>query len=131
MLPPASPPSNYVTCLGRSPHLIPPIIPDTLPQNGAVSTEKQCASELLSQISNDVNEAKDNLLQAKIFQAHHANDHCSPEVPFSECDQVRLSMMHCQQEYKKLSEKCVAKFFPCFDGPYTIIKAHPQCSRST
>jgi hypothetical protein len=49
---------------------------------------------MISQIETDVAEAKDNLLQAKIFQSHYANLHRSPEIPFKIGDKVMLSTLH-------------------------------------
>jgi hypothetical protein len=41
-------------------------------------------------------------------------------------DKVMLSTLHRRNEYKKKGEKCAAKFFPCFNCPYEIIRAHPE-----
>ena len=79
----------------------------------------------------DVNKAKDNLLQAKIFQSFYANQHRSPDPPFKIGDEVMLSTLHRQQEFKKKGEKRAAKFFPRFDGPYQIIDAHAESSNYT
>jgi hypothetical protein len=35
-----------------------------------------------------------------------------------------LSTLHRRQQFKKKGEKWVAKFFPCYDGPYNIIDEH-------
>jgi hypothetical protein len=42
-----------------------------------------------------------------------------------------LSTLHSRREYKKKGEKRVAKFFPRFDGPYTIVKTFPETSTYT
>jgi hypothetical protein len=120
--------SPFQLCLGRSPRIIPPLIPNSLTPTVAASPEGIRASELISCLSDNENEAKDNLLQAKIFQSHYANQHRGPEVVYKEGDKVMLSTLHRRHEYKKKGKKHVAKFFPCFDGPYVIIKAHPQAS---
>ena len=78
-----------------------------------------------------MNEAKDNLLQAKIFQSFYTNQHRSPDPPFKIGDQVMLSTLHRQQEFKKKGEKWAAKFFPHFDVPYQIIDAHAVSSNYT
>ena len=79
----------------------------------------------------DVNEAKDNLLQAKIFQSFYANQHRSPDPPFKIGDEVMLSTLHCWQEFKKKGENQATKFFPRFDGLYQIIDAHAASSNYT
>jgi hypothetical protein len=98
--------SPFQLCL---PHIIPPLVPDT-PDMGTPAEID--AKMIISQISLDVEEAKDNLLQAKIFQAHYANQHRGKEPNYNIGNHVMLSMLHCRNEYKKKGEKCVAKFFP-------------------
>jgi hypothetical protein len=46
------------------------------------------------------NEAKDNLLQVKVFQAHYANLNRSPEIPFRIGNKVMLLTLHCCHKYK-------------------------------
>ena len=89
------------------------------------------AKNLITQLETDVNEAKDNLLQAKIFQTHYANQNRSPEIPFHIGDRVMLSTLHRRQEFKKKGEKRAAKFFPRYDGPYNIIDVHTATSNYT
>jgi hypothetical protein len=85
----------------------------------------------IKEIQNAEAEAKDNLLQAKVTQAHFANQHQGKDDIFVVGDLVMLSTLHHRQQYKKKNEKRVAKFFPRFDGPYTIIRAHPEFSTYT
>jgi hypothetical protein len=89
------------------------------------------AKDLITRLETDVNEAKDNLLQAKIFQTHYANQNRSAEIPFKIGDQVMLSMLHRRQEFKKKGEKRAAKFFPRYDGPYHTIDKHAATSNYT
>jgi hypothetical protein len=63
---------------------------------------------------------------AKALQANSANMNQRPDFNFKAGDRVMLSMLHRRQEYKWKGECHVAKFFPRFDGPYTITKAHPE-----
>jgi hypothetical protein len=122
--------SPFQIRMGRSPRLIPPIVPSSLPpldENAAT----EAAKILFSRISSDVNEAKDNLLQAKISQAFHANQLRGPEPTYQIGDCVMLATLHRHQEYKSHHDKRVAKFFPRFDGPYTITKTHPETSNYT
>ena len=120
--------SNFQLRLGRSPHIIPPIIPDSLTEPISASSESIRAQIVIDQLQTDVVEAKDNLLQAKVFQTHYANLNRSPEIPFSIGDKVMLSTLHHHQEFKKKGEKWAAKFFPCYDGLYNIIDMHTGTS---
>jgi hypothetical protein len=60
---------------------------------------------LIKQLQTDVHKAKDNLLQAKVFQSHYANLNRLPKIPFQLGDKVMLSTLHRCQEYKKKGEK--------------------------
>ena len=91
----------------------------------------QWAHGIIERVQTDVAEAKDNLLLAKIFQAHHDNIHRSLEPPFQIGDKVMLSILHCHQEFKKKGEKQAAKFFPHYDSPYNIIDEHAATSNYT
>ena len=88
-------------------------------------------NKIISQIALDVEQVKDNSLQAMVFQVHFANQHHGPEPEFKVNDTVMLSTLHHHNEYKKKGEKCIAKFFPCYDCPYVIIKTHPEASTYT
>jgi hypothetical protein len=123
--------SNFQIWLGCSPHLIPPLIPDTLNHTSSDAEETEHAQKLIVQIQTDVNEAKDNLLQAKVFQSHYANLNRSPEIPFKISNKVMLLTLHCHQEFKKKGEKQATKFIPHYDGPYDIIDVHTETSNYT
>jgi hypothetical protein len=86
------------------------------------------ATELIEQINNDVADAHNNLLLAKITQTHHANKSRSPDPLFKIGEMVLLSMANRHHEYKKKGEKRTAKFFPQRDGPYKITDSHPEAS---
>jgi len=113
--------SNFQIRLGRSPRLIPPLVPQPSQSTPSDTEEALRAQDLIVQIHTDVAEAKDNLFQAKVFQTHYANLNRSPDIPFQLGDKVMLSTLHRRQEYKKKGEKRAAKFFPRYDGPYDII----------
>jgi hypothetical protein len=85
--------SNFQIRFGRSPRLIPPIVPANLLPSSSSSPETHTAQAqmLISQIETDVAKAKDNLLQAKVFQAHYANLNRSPDIPFEVGNKVMLS----------------------------------------
>ena len=123
--------SNFQLRLGRSPCIIPPIIPDGLTHPISAPSETICTQIVIDQLQTDVTEAKDNLLQVKVFQTHYANLNRSPKIPFAIGDKVMLSTLHCCQEFKKKREKRAAKFFPCYDGPYNIIDMHTGTSNYT
>jgi len=123
--------SNFQIHLGHSPHLIPPILPATVADSRSDTTEALCAQDLITTIETDVMEARDNLLQEKVFQMYYANQNQSLEFPFKIGDQVMLLTLHCHQEFKKKSKKQAAKFFPQYDGPYHIIDIHVETSNYT
>lgn len=76
----------------------------------------------------DVAEAKDNLLAAKVSQSHRTNALRGKQVLCKEGDLVMLSTFNRRCDYKCKGEKCVAKFMPCWDGPYQVEKTHPETS---
>jgi hypothetical protein len=123
--------SNFQLRLGRLPPIIPPIIPDSLTHPISVPSESIRAQIVIDRLQTDVAEAKDNLLQAKVFQTHYANLNRSPKIPFAIGDKVMLSTLHRRQEFKKKREKQAAKFFPRYDGPYNIIDVHTGTSNYT
>ena len=73
---------NFQLRLGRTPRIIPPLIPTILSNPLTAKDDTSCAIRVIERVQMDVAEAKDNLLLAKIFQVHHANIHRSPEPPF-------------------------------------------------
>jgi hypothetical protein len=101
--------SNFHLRLGRSPRIIPPLVPTTLTSPRTTEDDISHARGVIERVQTDIAKAKDNLLLAKIFQAHHANIHRSPEPPFQIGDKVMLSTLHRRQEFKKKGEKRAAK----------------------
>jgi len=65
--------------------------------------------------------AQDNLLHTKISQAVQANKSCMLTFHFAIGGHACLSTMNKRQEFKGSREKCVAKFMPCYNRPYTIV----------
>jgi hypothetical protein len=108
--------------------MLPPLLQEA---RVGTMTDGDRARALIEQIQLDVSEAKDNLMLAKIAQSHHANKKRADEIAFNVGDKVMLSMKHRRKEYAKKGEKRSAKFFPHFDGPYTVIKKHPEMSNYT
>jgi hypothetical protein len=115
----------------RSPRLIPPLMVNAPGNELPDLPEVTRAKAIIERIDADVAEARDNLTLAKIGQVNAANQHHGKEEVFEVGDRVMLSTLHRRQEYKSKHAKRVAKFFPCFDGPYTIMKARPEFSAYT
>ena len=63
--------SGFQLHLGRSPRVIPPIIPNELPIE--LYDAGQTASTLIDRLMDNVAQAWDNLLLAKITQVHHTS----------------------------------------------------------
>jgi hypothetical protein len=89
--------------LGRSPRVIPPLIPQSLPTEllDVVGT----AIKTIEMITDDVAEARDNLLLAKITQSHHANGARTPDPNYQINDLVMLSTKHRRHEYKRKGDQ--------------------------
>ena len=84
--------------------------------------------KLLDQFSNDVAEAKDNLMLAKVFQADQANRYRGPEEVYKVDDLVMLSTANRRKEYASAGDGRSAKLFPRRDGPYRVVESFPQTS---
>jgi hypothetical protein len=124
--------SNFQIHLSRSLYLIQaPFIPNSLAPIMTETDEAQHTQKLIVNLQTDVDEVKNNLLQAKVFQTFYANQHRSPKLPFKIRSEVMLSTLHCRQKFKKKGEKWAAKFFPCYDSLYHIIDTHTASSNYT
>lgn len=88
-------------------------------------------TNLLHQLTNDVTKVQDNLLEAKISQAHHAKVSHGPDPHYEVNDLIMLSTTNRHHEYKRKGEKQTAKFFPRWDSPYCITHVHPEASTYT
>ena len=102
--------SGFQLHLGRSPHIIPPIVPSRL--SPKLRSARPAAETVIAQLQNDVADAKDNLLLAKVAQAHHAKHSRADEIIYKIGDKVMLSTFHQQREYKRRGKKRVVKNFP-------------------
>ena len=91
--------SNFQLHLGRSPHLIPPIVPSELPDDLRLAAVR--TKELITHIRTDVMEAQDNLLPAKIFQEHFANTNRREEFVYQVGNMVMLPTFNRRREYRK------------------------------
>ena len=104
---------------------MPTLLPDDL------RSAASAAESMINQLTSDVANAKDNLLQAKMIQATYANRSCGREVVYQPGDKVMLSTFHRRRDYKCKGDDHAAKFFPRWDSPYMIIKSHPESSSYT
>jgi hypothetical protein len=95
------------------------------------SLEVMTAQHIIAQIENDVEEAKDALLSAKIMQAFFVNKTRGNEDTYLMGDRVMLAILNHQQEFKAGDKSRVANLFPCYDGPFTVTKAFPEMSSYT
>ncbi|KAK0473696.1 hypothetical protein IW261DRAFT_672892 [Armillaria novae-zelandiae] len=74
----------------------PPLVPNSLhPSEPGIF-----ATGLLQRIDSHTQDAKDNLMLAKITQSYHANKRRAPEVIFHINDKVMLSTLHRRHEYQ-------------------------------
>ncbi|KAF8832209.1 hypothetical protein HHX47_DHR1001661 [Lentinula edodes] len=120
--------SGFQLRSGFSPRLIPPLVP-RLPDG---STEHEFdAHNFLKDIQVDVLEAQDCLLSSKLDQVRSHNRHRRADPGFKINDRVLLKTKHRKNEYKRKGDKRAAKFFPRYDGPYTVTDIHPQFSAYT
>ncbi len=102
---------------GKSPRILPPL---TELETESEAIEKT-AHELAARMTSLEIEAQDNLLNAKVSQACHANTHRDLRFPFKVGDRVVLSTLHRRREYKSSDGHRAAKFMPRFDGPYSVV----------
>ena len=119
--------SGFQLHLGRSPCMILPIVSDTLP----LTETTQPASFFINRLLNNVADAHDSLLLAKISQMYHVNQSRNPDPIFLISDRVMLSTTNHHHTYKKKGKKCVTKFFPWWDGLYKITDSFPKASMYT
>jgi hypothetical protein len=119
--------SPFQLHLGRSPRLLPPLVP-----LARVSGTEDCtAHAFLERLHMDMLEARDTLLASKVSQAASKNIHRSAEPSYQVGDLVWLSTKHRRREYMQKGDGRVAKFMPRFDGPYRVAAAHPATSTYT
>ena len=114
--------------MGRSPHLIPPILTQPTDTPSDINVDTSGARQVLDRIKLDVREAKDNLMLAKVFQADQANRYRGQEDTFKVGEKVMLSTSNRRKEYAPPGSGQVTKFLPRHDGPYEVTAAYPQTS---
>ena len=89
------------------------------------------AREIIENLQNDVADARDNLILAKIFQSYFANPKRAIDPVFKIGDKVMLNTLHCQKDYKSKGQHRASKFMPRYDGPYEIVDVHHATSTIT
>ena len=112
--------SGLQLCMGCSLHILPPLIPSALLQ---LPAEEVDVHATIGQVLGNEAKAKDTLLTSKITQAFWANKNRGEEDVCKIGDQVMLSTLHRWHEYKSGDKDHIAKFFPQFNGPHTVIAA--------
>jgi hypothetical protein len=112
--------------MGRTPRVIPPLIKDNNKNQKLEPPEA-----FLARIRDIELQAKDSLTAAKVQQAFQADKNRSPSEIYEVGDLVMLTTLHRHNNFKKAGENRAAKFFPRYDGPYEVIKAHPESSYYT
>ena len=96
--------SPFQLRFGKSPRVLPPLVP--LPPNP--SREHVSAREVIQRVRMDVADARDNLLVAKISQAHHANESRVDLFLYKVGDWIMLSTLNRRRKYKNSDDKRVA-----------------------
>ncbi|PIL28861.1 hypothetical protein GSI_08907 [Ganoderma sinense ZZ0214-1] len=120
--------SPFQLHLGRSPRLIPPVVNQPVPSSASDAEVSELARSIIDALQTDIMEAQDNLLASKLAQASAANAHRAPERVYAEGDRVLLSTFHRRREYVRKRDGRTAKFMVRFDGPYEVLRAHPETS---
>jgi hypothetical protein len=111
--------------MGQSPRIIPPLVPGTVTEE----TSETCAARsIISQIEADIAEAKDALIGTKVMQAFFTNKNRGCEEAYCVNDRVMLATLHHHREFKSADKSRVAKFFPRWDGPFTVTRSFPETS---
>ena len=75
---------------GQTPQILPPIINPLT----KASSEYISVKEIIETLANDVADAKDNLMLAKITQLYQGNKNCRDDIVYKPGDQVMLSTLN-------------------------------------
>ena len=100
---------------GWSPRILPPLF-----SSSTRTPVDRLATDLVTRMQSMVSEAQDNSILAKVSKAFRANKSCTLAFPFKIGECVVLSTAHRCRELKARDPNRVAKFMPCFDGPFVI-----------
>jgi hypothetical protein len=96
--------SPFQLRFGRRPQLLPPITSATTPVSHQIPTDRT-ARAIIDRIQNDMWEAQDNLIKAKVSQSEQANKYRLDKFPFEVRQRVRLSTLHRRRDYKAKDQK--------------------------
>lgn len=121
--------SSFQLKMGRSPRMIPPLVPTSLAPG--CPQEDINAARVIDRLLDDTASARDNLILAKVAQASYANRSRKSDFEINVGDRVMLSTFHRRQDYKNGDKNHVAKFMPRYDGPYTVTHANSSLSLYT
>jgi hypothetical protein len=88
--------SPFQLRMGRSPRLLPPLVPSSVP----VEPSAINAADLILQLQDVLADAKDNLLLSKVTNAHFSNLSRSPDNIYKAGDLVMLSTVHHHHKYQ-------------------------------
>ncbi len=121
--------SGFQLKMGRSPHIILPLVPASLAPG--CPQEDINAARVIDKLLDDTASAKDNLIQANVAQASYANRSRKSDFEIGVGDRVMLSTFHRRRDYKNGDKNRMAKFMPRYDGPYTVTHSNPSLSLYT
>ncbi|KNZ78894.1 hypothetical protein J132_09140 [Termitomyces sp. J132] len=113
--------------MGWSPCLIQLLSP--LPLNA--SSEEISARDVINHLQLGTMTAQDNLQQAKIQQVAQAHRTCVNDLDFRVGNCMLVSTQDQQWQYKRRGSKQVAKFMPCYDGPFCVMATYLELSNVT
>ncbi len=100
--------SRFQLQLGRSPRVIPPLVESKLA--GDDPDIAQLVADTFRRLDTDILEAQDNLLNAKITQAHSTNRSRGPEPHYEVGSLLMLNTFHRRRAYMQRGDNRVAKF---------------------
>ncbi|KAF9047989.1 hypothetical protein BDZ89DRAFT_921065, partial [Hymenopellis radicata] len=93
--------SGFQLRMGRSPRIMPPIVPSTR----KFSDAEKLAREIIDRLTHDTAEAQDALIAAKVNQAASANKHRAEDPGFTVGERVLLSTFHRRRNYANKGPK--------------------------
>ncbi len=83
--------SGFQLRMGRSLRILPPFVLANLIDNLEAMLD---AAKIIERLANNIAQAHNNFLKAKVNQAHHMNKHCGKEIKFDVGNKVMLNTFH-------------------------------------
>lgn len=102
-----------------------PLHPLPIPHEQEPS-DMEAAQTFIETMEKETNTAKDNLLTAKLQQAHFTNKDHHPEPTFTAGEKVFLATTHWWWDCMHAKDGHITQFMPRYDGPYKVTQAHPK-----